>query len=45
MEDGFEFSVVKILKYENPDDDHIEELETLREQCFAQDTEARKLWK
>ena len=44
-EDGFEFSVVKILKYENPDDDHIEELETLREQCFAQDTEARKLWK
>lgn len=44
-EDGFEFSVVKILKYENPDDDHIEELETLREKCFAQDTEARKLWK
>lgn len=44
-EDGFEFSVVKILKYENPDDDHIEELETLREQYFAQDTEARKLWK
>lgn len=44
-EEGFEFSVMKMLKYENPDDDHTEELEKLREQCFAEDTKARKLWK
>jgi len=44
-EDGFELSVVKILKYESPGDDHTEELEKLREQCLAKDTEARKLWK
>jgi len=44
-EDGFEFSVVKILKYENPDDDHTEELEELREQCLAVDGKARKIWR
>lgn len=44
-EGGFELSVVKVLKYENPDDDHSEELEKLREQCFAVDTKARKIWK
>lgn len=44
-EDGFEFFVVKILKYENPDDDHTEKLEKLREQCFEEDKKARKLWK
>ncbi len=44
-EGGFELSVVKILKYENPDDDHLEELEKLREHCFAVDKKARKIWK
>ena len=44
-EGGFELSVVKVLKYENPDDDHSEELEKLREQCFITDTKARKIWK
>lgn len=44
-EGGFEFSVVKILKYENPNDDQTEKLERLREQCFAEDTKARKIWK
>lgn len=44
-EDGFELSVIKILKYENPEDDHTEKLEELREQCFAEDKKARKLWK
>lgn len=44
-EDGFELSVVKILKYENPNDDHTEELEKLREQCLSVDKKARKLWK
>lgn len=44
-EEGFECSVVKILKIENPDDDYTEELEQLREQCFAADRKAGKLWK
>lgn len=44
-EEGFELSVVKILKYENPDEDHTEELEELREQCFAVDKKARMIWK
>ena len=35
----------KILKYKNPDDDHTDELEKLREQCFITDTKARKIWK
>lgn len=44
-EEGFELSVVKILKYENPDDDQTDELEKLRKQCFITDTKARKIWK
>lgn len=44
-EEGFELSVVKILKYENPDDDQTDELEKLRKQCFIADTKARKIWK
>ena len=44
-EEEFELSVVRILKYENPDDDHTDELEKLREQCFITDTKARKIWK
>lgn len=44
-ENGFEFSVVKILKYENPNDDHTEKLEKLREQCLAEDTKAGKIWR
>lgn len=44
-EDGFERSVIKILKYDDPSEDHTEELEKLREQCLAEDGKARKLWK
>jgi hypothetical protein len=43
--DGFELSVIKILKYEDPLEDHTEELERLREQCLAADPNARRLWK
>ncbi len=42
---GFELSVMKVLKYENPADDHTAELEALREQCLAQDKQARRIWK
>ena len=44
-EEGFEWSVLKILDYENPEDDHTAELEKLREQCLAEDEKAVKIWK
>ncbi len=44
-EAAFECSVVKILKYENPQEDHTEELEKLLEQSFAVNPKARKIWK
>ncbi len=42
---GFELSVLKILKYDNPDDNHTDELEALREKCLAQDPQAKKIWR
>ena len=44
-EEGFEFSVAAVLDYEDPQEDHKEELETLRELCLAEDPQAVKLWK
>lgn len=43
--DNFELSVLKVLKYEDPAEDHTEELETLRELCLLEDPMAMKLWK
>ncbi|WJH35818.1 GIY-YIG nuclease family protein [Paenibacillus sp. CC-CFT747] len=42
---GFELSVVKTLKYDNPAVDHTAELEAMREQCLAQDKQARRIWR
>ena len=44
-EEGLEWSVLKTLDYENPEDDHTAELEKLREQCLAEDEKAVKIWK
>lgn len=44
-ESNFELSVLKVLKYEDPHADHTDELEELREQCFAEDSEARRIWR
>ena len=44
-EEGFELSVAAVLEYEDPLEDHTEELETLRELCLAEDKNAAKLWK
>ena len=44
-ESGFEFFVLKVLKYDNPRDDHIQKLEALREQCFAADPQAERIWR
>lgn len=42
---GFEQSVIKVLKYDDPLEDHTLELENLREQCLAADPNARRIWK
>lgn len=43
--DGFECSVLKILKYEDTGEDHTAELEALRERCMAEDPGAKKIWR
>lgn len=43
--DEFEYSVLKILKYEDPLEDHTAKLEALREECLAKDPQAVKIWK
>lgn len=43
--EGFELSVVKVLKYDDPHEDHTAELESLREQCLAADPNAKKIWR
>lgn len=42
---GFEYLVIKVLKYEDPNKDYTVQLKALREQCLEQDPQARKIWK
>lgn len=44
-ESGFELSVLKDLKYEDPKADYTDELEALREQFLTQDKQARRIWR
>ncbi len=43
--EGFELSVVQILKYDDPNEDYTDELESLREQCLDANLHARRIWK
>lgn len=43
--EGFELSVIKVLKYDDPNEDHTEKLEDLREQCLASNPKARRIWR
>lgn len=43
--EGFELSVVKILKYDSPDDVHTQDLEALRDKCLSEDPQAAKIWR
>ena len=43
--DGFERSVLRVLKYEDPHENHTEELEALREKCMEADSQAQKIWR
>jgi len=36
---------MRVLKYEDPGEDHTEELELLREECLEEDERAVKIWK
>jgi len=44
-EANFEISVIRVLKYENPNDNHTEELEKLLNQCLDSNSKARRVWK
>ncbi|WP_099468701.1 GIY-YIG nuclease family protein [Konateibacter massiliensis] len=44
-QEGFELSVIRTLKYENPADDYTAELEKLRGQCLEADSHATKMWR
>lgn len=41
--EGFDCSVLKVLDYENREEDHTKKLEALREACLAQDPQAQKI--
>ena len=41
--EGFEQSVVKVLEYDNPQDDHSEELEELLEECIIEEPNAVRI--
>lgn len=43
--ENFELSVLRVLDYEDPAEDHTEELTTLRDLCLLEDPNAAKLWK
>jgi hypothetical protein len=43
--DGFELTVIKVLKYDDPNEDHTAKLESLREQCLTSNPKARRMWR
>ena len=42
-EDDFEFGVAKTLEYDDPMEDHTEELETLYELCLLENPKAKRI--
>ena len=44
-EEGFQCSVLRVLEYDDPAEDHSARLEALREECLAADPQAAKIWK
>ena len=43
--EGFELSGIKVLKYDDPHEEHTAKIESLREQCLAADANARRIWR
>lgn len=44
-EADLKFSVVRLLEYEDPSDDHSKELGELFDKCLAEDPRAVKIWR
>lgn len=44
-DEGFERSVIKVLKYDDPQEKYTAKLEAMREECLAADPQARRIWK
>lgn len=42
-EDGFEYTVAKVLKYDDPQEDQTEKLEKLLEECMSETPSAQRL--
>ena len=42
-ENGFAYTVVKVLEYKDPLEDYTEELEEMLEQCLAEMPKAKKI--
>ncbi len=42
-ENGFDYSVVKVLKYESPEDDPTDKLNALLEECLLEMPQARRI--
>lgn len=42
-EEAFEFSVLRVLKYDNPQDDQTDKLTELLDQCLAETPQAERL--
>ena len=43
--EGFELSVARVLKYDDPHENHTLKLESLLEQCLAADPNAMRIWR
>lgn len=43
-EDAFELQVIKRLEYDDPNENHEEELETLYELCLLENPKAERIW-
>lgn len=43
--EAFELSIVKVLKYKDPHEDHTAKLEELINQCLAENPQARRVWR
>ena len=44
-ENGFVFSVVKVLEYEDPSEDYTGKLTALLEQCLTEAPQSRRIWR
>lgn len=42
-ENGFDYSVAKVLKYDNPEDDQTDKLNALLEECLLEMPQARRI--